>query len=74
MEVLVVFDRLAKAGKDEVKVALLLTTLLTPVKGRYGVADVRGWLHGLTADLAGAFDRRNGNSYYTRRLAQVPRL
>jgi hypothetical protein len=74
IEVPVIFDRLAEAGKTVVKLRLPPSVPLKPIKDRYGVADVRTWLHSLTVELATAFDRRNGNSYYTKRLADVPKL
>ena len=74
IEAPVIFDRLSATGRTAVKLRLPPAVPLTPVKGRYAVADFRDWLHGLTADLAGAFDRRNANSYYTKRLADLPKL
>ncbi|HVK08539.1 MAG TPA: hypothetical protein VM597_07150, partial [Gemmataceae bacterium] len=74
LEIPVIFDRLAAGGSDSVKVRLPPTVPLNRVKDRYSVGELRDWLSGLAAELATAFDRRNGNSYYTTRLADLPKL
>jgi hypothetical protein len=74
IEVLPLLDRLAKSAKDGVR---FRRPTGYPPQGNgktVPLRDLRGWLYGMAADLARTFDARNGNTYYTERLAAVPRL
>jgi hypothetical protein len=42
--------------------------------GRATVAELRDWMRTAAGELAAAFDERNGNDYFTKRLVAVPRL
>lgn len=74
IDTLPLLDRLRKAGKESTRLRLPPEFPLRDDGARPGVAGVREWVHETAADLAEAFDRRNGNDYYARRLAAAPRL
>jgi hypothetical protein len=40
----------------------------------HSAMEVRDWMHAAAGELARVFDRRNGNDYYSKRLAAAPRL
>ena len=74
MESFPLLDRLTKGDKESGR---LRRPPGCPVDGKSNsvpVRDLRKWLHEMTADLARTFDARNGNTYYTERLAALPRL
>jgi hypothetical protein len=73
-DTLPLLDRLRKAGKENTR--LRLPPDCPPAAGgeRPNVPAVREWIHAAAAELATAFDARNGNDYYVRRLAAVPRV
>ena len=75
IDVLPLFDRMIKVGQKQIKVRLPADCPLSSMNGkRIATADVRDWLHSAAAELATAFDSRNGNEYYSKRLADVPKL
>jgi hypothetical protein len=71
---LLLLDRLAAEGKEERKLRLPASFPLHDGGGRYRVGELRDWFRREAGDLAGRFDRRNGNTYETRRLAGLRRL
>jgi hypothetical protein len=67
-------DRLKKAGKSSTAIRMPAECPPAANGDRQPATAVRDWLHDAAAELARAFDERNGNDYYTRRLAAAPRL
>jgi hypothetical protein len=67
-------DRLAKTPKDNKRLRRPPGCSVEGNGDRVSVRDLRIWLRELAADLARTFDTRNGNTYFTERLAAVPRL
>jgi hypothetical protein len=74
IDTLPLLDRLKKSGKSAVKLRLPAECPLSANGITHSVGDVRKWMHETAADLAQTFDRRNGNDYYSKRLAAAPRL
>jgi hypothetical protein len=74
IDTLPLLDRLKKSGKSAVKLRLPSGCPLSANGVTHSVAEVRKWMHATAADLAHTFDRRNGNDYYSKRLAAAPRL
>src|SRR5262249_53050981 len=72
MESLPLFDRLRKVGRDAVRMRVPPDCPLAANGETAPIRDVREWARGLAADLAHTFDARNGNDYYSRRLAPDP--
>lgn len=73
-ETLPLLDRLKKAGKGSQMVRVPAECPLSANGTRQPADEVRKWMHSAAAALARTFDERNGNDYYTRRLAAAPRL
>jgi hypothetical protein len=74
MESLPLFNRLKKVGRDAVRIRVPPDCPLAANGDRPLVKDLREWARRMAADLARTFDVRNGNDYYSRRLAAIPRL
>jgi hypothetical protein len=63
----VLFDRLHAVGREAVLVRFADGPHAPPgvrPNGKYGVTEVRDWLHAQSRELAERFDRRNGNDYF----------
>ena len=73
-DTLPLLDRLRKAGKADTLIRLPPECPLAAGGPRSRVPDVREWLYQEAAKLAAAFDQRNGNDYYAKRLRAAPRL
>lgn len=74
IDTLPLLDRLRKAGKAGTRLRVPPQCPLAAEDERPTVPVVRRWMMDTAGELAGAFDARNGNGYYTRRLAAVPRV
>ena len=74
IDTLPLLDVFKKLGKDSVKLRLPDGTPLADKNGRQSVRELRDWMQVHAGELARTFDVRNGNDYYARRLAAVPRL
>lgn len=74
IESLPLLDRLAKGPKDHVRLNRPTGCPIAENGNVISVRDLRRWLRDMAANLARTFDARNGNTYYTERLAAVPRL
>ena len=70
-DTLPLLDRLRKSGKEKTEVRLPPEC---PVDSAGRVPAIREWMHAAAAELAAAFDARNGNDYYARRLRAASRL
>jgi hypothetical protein len=74
IDTLPLFDRLRKAGQARVRLRVPSEFSLAG-GGEYPTAPiVRRWMKETAGQLAAAFDARNGNAYYTKRLDAIPRL
>jgi hypothetical protein len=73
-DALALLDRLREAGKQSTRLRLPPECPAADENGRATVLDARKWMYDAAADLAAAFDVRNGNDYYTRRLRAMRRL
>jgi hypothetical protein len=67
-------ERLAEKGKEVLKLRLPQTFALWNEKERYQVENLACWLTQQLRDLAGRFDARNGNAYFTQRIAELQHL
>ncbi len=74
IDTLPLLDRLRKAGKARTRLRVPPECPLATEQERPTVPVVRRWMKEAAAELAAAFDARNGNDYYTKRLAAVPRV
>lgn len=74
IDTLPLLDRLQRAGKEKTRIRVPPESPMADDKGRAAVPAVREWMHTTAGELAAAFDARNGNDYYTKRLATVSRL
>jgi hypothetical protein len=74
IDTLPLLDRLRKAGKERTRLRLPPECPLAAEFERPTVPAVRQWMHQNAMELATVFDARNGNHYYTQRLAAVPRV
>ena len=66
----VLFDRLARLGRDTVAIRLPQTVPVATDGGAAGVAELRAWLRREAETLADRFDARNGTGYYRELLAE----
>lgn len=73
IDVLPLFDRLLISGKETIKIRLPLEYLKGETE-RHSVAELRQWIHDVASKLAATFDARNGNAYYSERLAGVAQM
>lgn len=73
-DTLPLLDRLRKAGKADTMIRLPPECPVSADGPRAKGPVVREWMHETAARLAAAFDERNGNEYYTRRLRAAARL
>jgi hypothetical protein len=67
-------DRLRKAGQARARLRVPSECPLAGAGECPTVPAVRRWMKETAGQLAAAFDTRNGNDYYTNRLAAVSRL
>jgi len=67
-------ERLAEKGKETLKLRLPQTFAIWNEKDRYKVLDLASWITQQLRDLAGRFDARNGNDYFTQRIAELQQL
>jgi hypothetical protein len=67
-------ERLRDAGEAALTLHLPQSFPAYREGGRYEVAALAAWLDHELADLAARFDARNGNDYFTRRIADNLRL
>jgi hypothetical protein len=74
IDTLPLLDRLRKAGREATRLRLPAECPLAPGGERPTVPALREWVRATAAELTRAFDVRNGNDYYARRLAAAPRL
>jgi hypothetical protein len=74
IDTLPLLDRLRRAGKARTRLRVPPEYPLAAGDERPTVPVVRRWMKETAAELAAAFDARNGNDHYTRRLAAVPRV
>jgi hypothetical protein len=65
------FVLLRERGTSQIRLRLPPTFPLHEPKGRYAVEPLMAWAEGESRALAGRFDARNGNDYYTRILDGV---
>jgi hypothetical protein len=70
LDAVVVFDRLAAAGRRDLPLRLPDSVAVPHDGDVYPVAGLREWLRREAGELAGRFDARNGNSYFRDRLGQ----
>ena len=73
-DTLPLLDRLREAGKARTRLRIPPECPLAGGDERPTVPVVRRWMTEAAGELAAAFDARNGNDYYAKRLAAVPRL
>jgi hypothetical protein len=73
-DTLPLLDVIRKLGRDSVKLRLPDGIAIAEKNGRQSVPALRDWMHASAGELAQTFDARNGNDYYSKRLAAVPRL
>jgi hypothetical protein len=71
---LLLLERLGEQGKEELSLRLPAEFQLHQDRGPCGTADLSGWFRRETTDLAGRFDARNGNDYFSGRVAELPEL
>lgn len=74
LDALVLFDNLRAKDRADLRFRAPDDCPVPGEKGRYPVVAIREWLYAITADLARAFDARNENDYYARRLGGLPKL
>jgi hypothetical protein len=74
IDTLPLLDRLRKAGQARARLRVPSECPLAGGDECPTVPAVRRWMKETAGQLAAAFDARNGNDYYTKRLAAVPRL
>jgi hypothetical protein len=74
IDTLPLLDRLRKAGKGEMRLRVPPECPLAADGAKPTAAAVRKWAAATAGELAAAFDARNGNDYYTKRLAAAARL
>jgi hypothetical protein len=74
IDTLPLLDRLKKAGNGNQMVRVPADCPLSVDGDRQPAGEVRDRMRDAAAVLAQTFDERNGNDYYTRRLAAAPRL
>jgi hypothetical protein len=73
-DTLPLLDRLRKANKAGMRLRVPPEFQLGARDDRPTVGAIRTWAAAAAGELAAAFDARNGNDYYSKRLAAIPRL
>jgi hypothetical protein len=71
---LFLIEQLREGGKDSLKLRLPAAFPGHQESGKYDLANLAKWLEDETRELAARFDERNGNDYFSRRLAERHRL
>ncbi len=66
--------RLAEGGQSSMRVRLPDELPLAQESGGCNLADLRAWFDRESRELAGRFDARNGNDFFTRKLAEADDL
>lgn len=74
LDMSVLLDRLHALGAETVMVRFNEFAPGRRPNGRYVVAEVRDWVAREAADLAGRFDRRNGNGHFGDRIRERAEL
>jgi hypothetical protein len=77
LELLTLFDRLVKSNIETIKLAISggsTASVMSDARGRVSVRELHHWLLEQTKSLAERFDRRNGNTHYSNRLSELPKL
>jgi len=73
IDVLPLLDRLTKSGKETIKLRLPMECPVTD-SARHSVVELHKWIHTIAGELAQTFDSRNGNTYYSGRLAGIGQM
>jgi hypothetical protein len=71
---LLLLERLQEQGKETLKLRLPPAFPLHQEGGKYQLAELAAWFRGQLADMAGRFDARNGNDFFSGRVAELPAL
>jgi hypothetical protein len=69
-----VLDMLLAEDKKALKLRLPSTFPLYESKGRYLISNLIAWFANQTQDLAKRFDRRNGNPFFSQKIADLEEL
>jgi hypothetical protein len=68
------FERLAESGRQLLKLRLPEDFPARTESGDYAPADLVAWLNEQLLDMANRFDARNGNDFFRRRIAELPKI
>lgn len=71
---LLLFEQLRAHGRERVSLRLPQNFPLFVEDGKYAVEAIAAWLDGSLRELAARFNARNGNDYFTRRIAETTEL
>ena len=69
-----VLDMLLAEQKKALKLRLPSTFPLYDSKGNYLISNLAAWFAGQTEELAKRFDKRNGNAYFSQKIADLEKL
>src|SRR5262249_50353997 len=67
-------DMLLSENKKALKLRLPSTFPLYDAKGNYLIGNLSAWFVNQTQDLAKRFDKRNGNTFFSRKIADLEKL
>ncbi len=70
---LLLLERLQEKGRQQIRLRLP-EQLPQGERGRVATAELAGWFRTQCQDLAGQFDRRNGNDSFSQQLAEIGEL
>jgi len=70
---LLLLERLHEQGRQQIRLRLP-EQLPQGERGRVATSELAGWFRTQCQDLAGKFDARNGNDWFSRRLAEIQDL